>query len=40
MRSLGDVQQRIVAAAVPLANIATGLLAVSFAERTPARRLP
>ena len=34
-RSLGDVQQRIVAAAGPLANIITGLLVVAFAERIP-----
>jgi len=34
-RSLGDVQQRIVAAAGPLANIITGLLVVSLAERIP-----
>ena len=34
-QSLGDVQQRIVAAAGPLANIMTGLLVVSLAERIP-----
>jgi len=32
-RSLADVQQRIVAAAGPLANIVTGLLVVTFAGR-------
>lgn len=34
-RSLGDVQQRIVAAAGPLANIITGLIVVPLAERIP-----
>ena len=35
-RSLGDGQQRFVAAAGPFANIITGLLIVSLAERIPA----